>query len=141
MAENHALIPDPAAMYTQTEPLKEVKDLSKNLVCGDFERQYRTGIMEKPARSRNSLIVLGVSIGALAVWMLVLTMVRELQISRLRSEVDELTANMIAMEASVKSLNQKLANKLSNEFKTIEDTVSLRLHFSNGVLNFNLNGA
>lgn len=141
MAENHALIPEPAAMYTQTEALKEVKDLSKNLVSGDFERQYRTGMMEKPLRSRNLLIVLGVSIGALAVWVLVLTMVREVQISRLRSELDELTANMIAMEASVKSLNQKLTSKLSNEFKAIEDTVSRRLHLSNSVLNFTLNGA
>lgn len=123
MAENRALIQE--TMYTQADPLKDVKEVSKNLVSGDFEKQYRNGIMEKPGRRSHAFLVLAVTVGALGVWMVVLTMIQVAQITRLRHEVDELTANMIAMTANVKSLNQKLANnKLFNEFKTIEDTVS-----------------
>lgn len=126
MAENHALIPNPVKMYTQTDALKDVKDMSKNLVSGDFEKQYRDGMMIEKPRRRHIHIVLGVSVVALAIWVIVLTVVREAQITRLRLEVDELTANMIAVTANVKSLNQKLANnRLFNEMN--EDTVSLYL--------------
>lgn len=104
--------------------MKDVKDMSKNLVSGDFEKQYRHDIMIEKPRRRHMHIFLGVSVGALAIWMIVLTVVREVQITRLRLEVDELTANMIAVTANVKSLNQKLANnRLFNVMN--DDTVSL----------------
>ncbi|XP_026486587.2 protein eiger [Vanessa tameamea] len=122
MAENRALIPEPVTMYTQTEALKDVKDLSKNLMSEDYERQYAG--TERGNRRRHGCIVFGVTVGALAVWLLALTIVRELQLTRLREEVDELTANMIAMSANVMSLNQKLENnRLFNEFKALEDTI------------------
>ncbi|XP_049882674.1 protein eiger [Pectinophora gossypiella] len=120
MAENRALIPEPVTMYTQTESLNEVKDLSKNLVSGDFERQYRAGMMEKGGRRRPALAVLGAAVCALAVWLLVLTLLREVQLARLRHQVDELSANMIALTANVKSLNQKVAN---NRVINVEDTI------------------
>lgn len=100
--------------------------MSKNLVSGDFEKQYRDDIMTEKPRRRHMHLFLGVSVGALAIWMIVLTVVREVQITRLRFEVDELTANMIAVTANVKSLNQKLAeNRLFNEIN--DDTVSHQL--------------
>lgn len=126
MAENRALIPEPITMYTQSESLKDVKDLSKNLMSGEFERQY-TG-MEKSRRRRGGTIVLGIAVGALAVWLLVLTILREVQLARLQAQVDELSANMMEMTVNVVSLNTKLTNnRLFNEFKTLEDTV--RIHF------------
>ncbi|KAJ2948035.1 hypothetical protein O0L34_g9833 [Tuta absoluta] len=128
MAENSALIPEPVAMYTQPET-KDAKDLSKNLVSGDFERQYRDGLMEKPGwrRQRHAYAIIGAAIGLLTCWMLIHTLVREVQITRLRNEVDELTANMIALTANIKNVNQKLSNnRLFDDFKHIEDTVSLR---------------
>ncbi|XP_026319631.1 uncharacterized protein LOC113230091 [Hyposmocoma kahamanoa] len=116
MADNHALIPNPVKMYTQTDALKDAKDMSKNLVSGDFEKHYRDDIMIEKPRRRHMHLFLGVSVGVLAIWMIVLTVVREVQITRLRLEVDELNANMIAVTANVKSLNQKLANnRLFNE--------------------------
>lgn len=124
MADNHALIPNPVKMYTQTDALKDAKDMSKNLVSGDFEKHYRDDIMIEKPRRRHMHLFLAVSVGVLAIWMIVLTVVREVQITRLRLEVDELTANMIAVTANVKSLNQKLANnRLFNEMN--DDTVSL----------------
>lgn len=126
MAENHALIPNPVKMYTQADALKDVKDMSKNLVSGDFEKQYRDDIMIEKPRRRHIHIVLGMSVVALAIWVIVLTVVREAQITRLRLEVEELTANMIAVTANVKSLNQKLVNnRLFNEMT--DGTVSLYL--------------
>lgn len=127
MAENSALIPEAVTMYTQTDAMKEIKDMSKNLVSGDFERQYTAGMAEKTGRRRNTCLVsVAVTIGVLAVWLLVLTVVREVQISRLRQEVDQLTANMIAMSANVKSINNKISNhRVLSEFDTLEDTVSL----------------
>ncbi|XP_052738492.1 uncharacterized protein LOC112055873 isoform X2 [Bicyclus anynana] len=122
--ENCALIPEPVTMYTQTEALRDVKDLSKNLMSGDFERQYAKDITEKGGKKRRGCVIFGVTVGALAVWLLVLTIVREVQVTRLRREVEELSANMIAMSATVKSLNEKLTNnRLFNEFKTLEDTI------------------
>ncbi|CAH2050801.1 unnamed protein product, partial [Iphiclides podalirius] len=109
-------------MYTKSDALKEAKDLTKNLVGGDFERQY--GKAEKGGSGRRKCVLVGVSIGVLAVWLLVITLVREVQLTRLRAEVDQLTANMIAMSANVMSLNQKLSNnRLLNEFKNLEDTI------------------
>lgn len=131
MAENCALIPEPVTMYTQTEKLRDVKDLSKNLMSGDFERQYVDNVAEKGAKRGRGCVIFGVTVGALAVWLLVLTIVREVQVTRLRQEVDELSANMIAMSATVKSLNEKLTNnRLFNEFKTLEDTVSTHALFT-----------
>lgn len=128
MSENRALITNPLIMYTQAEKLKEVQDLSKSLVGGDFERQYRG--MEKTRKRRNCVII-SVSLGVLAIWLLILTVLREVQVYRLNQELDELKANMLAMSANVMSLNDKITNnRLFNEFKTLEDTVSviLRLH-------------
>lgn len=120
MAEKHALIPDPLAMYTHTE----TKDMSKNLMSGDFEKQYSE--KSKTTRWRQACVVTGgVTLAALVVWLLVLVMTREVQLTRLRHEVDELTATVIAMSANVKSLNQKFSNnkQLLNEFKS-DDAVS-----------------
>ncbi|CAK1540273.1 unnamed protein product [Leptosia nina] len=112
-------------MYTQTEELSDIKESSKNLMSGDFERQYKEG-MEKGVKGRGC-VVFGVSVAALAVWLLVITVVREVQIANLRHEVDQLTANMIGMSANVMSLNQKLTNnRLFNEFKNLEDTCLLK---------------
>lgn len=123
MAENCALITEPVTMYTQTEALKDVKDLSKNLMSEDYERQYAG--RDRNNRRRKGCVIFGVTVSALAVWVLVLTVVREMQISRLRQELDDLSANMIAISANVVSLNQKLENnRLFNEFKALEDTVS-----------------
>ncbi|XP_045449284.1 protein eiger [Melitaea cinxia] len=122
MAENCALIIEPVTMYTQTEALKDVKDLSKNLMSEDYERQYAG--RDRNNRRRKGCVIFGVTVSALAVWLLVLTVVREMQISRLRQELDDLSANMIAISANVVSLNQKLENnRLFNEFKALEDTI------------------
>lgn len=122
MAENCALITEPVTMYTQTEALKDVKDLSKNLMSEDYERQYAG--RDRNNRRRKGCVIFGVTVSALAVWLLVLTVVREMQISRLRQELDDLSANMIAISANVVSLNQKLENnRLFNEFKALEDTI------------------
>lgn len=123
MAEKHALIPDPLAMYTQTE----TKDLSKNLMGGDYEKQYSDKV--KTARWKQASVVAGgVTLVALVVWLLVLVMFREVQLTRLRHEVDDLTATVIAMSANVKALNQKFSNnkQLLNEFKS-DETVSCNL--------------
>lgn len=120
MAEKHALIPNPLIMYTQTE----TKDMSKNLMGGDFEKQYSEKV--KTTRWKQACVVAGgVTVTALVVWLLVLVMVREVQLTRLRQEVDELTATVIAVTANVKSLNQKFSNnkQLLNDFKP-DDTVS-----------------
>lgn len=129
MAENHALIPEATAMYTQTN-MKESQDISKNLMSGDFERQFRGAMVEKTDRRWQTwLITLAVVVGALLAWLLVFTVVREVQVRQLRREVDELTANMIAMSANFKSLSQKIEkNKLFNEFKDLQDTVSSYLY-------------
>lgn len=129
MAENHALIPEATAMYAQTN-MKESQDISKNLMSGDFERQFRGAMVEKTDRRWQTwLITLAVVVGALLAWLLVFTVVRELQVRQLRREVDELTANMIAMSANFKSLSQKIdKNKLFNEFKDLQDTVSSYLY-------------
>ncbi|XP_072940001.1 uncharacterized protein egr [Epargyreus clarus] len=124
MDENSALISEGATMYTQTEALKEAKDLSVNLMSGDFERQYKDGILEKNVKRRRHCVIVGVSLGALAIWLLVLTIVREMQISRLRQEVEQLTVSMIAMSANVMTLNQKCANnRFLNDLITLEDTM------------------
>lgn len=121
MAENRALIPEPITMYTQTESMKDSKDLSKNLMSGEFERQYPRGENKRP---RGGCIILGIAVGALAVWLLVLTILREVQIVRLQAQVEELSANMMEMTVNVVSLNTRLTNnRLFNEFKTLEDTV------------------
>lgn len=112
--------------------MKEPQDISKNLMSGDFERQFRGAFDEKvdkratfPTMSvKTWLITLGVVFGALLFGLLVFTVVREVQVRHLRLEVDELTANFIALSASVKSLNQKIdKNKLFNEFKDLQDTI------------------
>ncbi|PZC81350.1 hypothetical protein B5X24_HaOG212802 [Helicoverpa armigera] len=110
--------------------MKESQDISKTLMSGDFERQFRGAMVEKTDRRWQTwLITLAVVVGALLAWLLVFTIVREVQIRQLRHEVDELTANMIAVSANVKSLSQKIEkNKLFNEFKELQDTVSLHLH-------------
>ena len=125
MAENHALIPEANSMYTQTN-MKESQDISKNLMSGDFERQFRGAMVEKTDRRWQTLLItLSVVVGALMAWLLVFTIVREVQFRQLRHEVDELTANMIGMSANVKSLSSKIEkNKLFNEFKDLQDTVS-----------------
>ncbi|CAH2241086.1 jg13144 [Pararge aegeria aegeria] len=93
-------------------------------MSGDFERQYANDIAEKGSKKRRGCVIFGVTVGVLAVWLIVLTIVREVQVNRLRQEVDELSANMIAMSATVKSLNERLTNnRLFNEFKTLEDTI------------------
>ncbi|KAM3967712.1 TNF superfamily member 12 eiger [Aphomia sociella] len=125
MAENHALIPEAVTMYTQTDAMKEVKDLSQNLVSGDFERQYKAGMADKYSRRRQTwFVTLVVAVTALVVSLLVLTIVREVEILRLRQQVDNLTANMIAVSANVDSLNNKINNnKLFHEFETLEDAI------------------
>ncbi|CAG9581758.1 unnamed protein product [Danaus chrysippus] len=121
MAEDCALIPEANTMYTNKDSLKDVKDLSKNLMSGEFERRY---IGSDNGRRRKGCVIMGLSVGLLAVWLLVLTVVREVQINNLRQEVNQLTANMIAISANVMSLNQKLSsNRLFNEFKNLEDTI------------------
>lgn len=124
MAENHALIPEATSMYTQTN-MKESHDISKNLMSGDFERQFRGAMVEKTDRRWQTwLITLTVVFGALVAWLLVLTIVREVQVRQLRHEVDELSVNLIAISANVKSLSQKIEkNKLFNEFKDLQDTI------------------
>lgn len=126
MAENHALIAESATMYTQTDALKESKDLSQNLVSGDFEMQYRNRVMEQSGRRRQAcFITSAVTIGAIIVWLLVLTVLREVQIARLRQEVEQLSAHIVAVEATLNGLDQKVSNnRLFNDFKTLEDTVS-----------------
>lgn len=122
MAKNYS--PLPTAMYTQSDALREVKDMSANLVTGKFEKEYR----EPVKKSRVCVIALATAFGALALCLAILTMAREVQLARLRSEVDQLTVNLIAVTANVKSLNQKLSsNKLFNDFRTMDDTVSLTL--------------
>lgn len=119
MAEKHALIPNPLIMYTQAE----TKDMSKNLMGGDFEKQYSEKV--KTGRWKQACVVAGgVTLAALVIWLLVLVMYREVQLTRLRHEVDELTATVIAVSASVKSLNQKFSNNklLLNDFKS-DDTI------------------
>lgn len=124
MAEKHALIPDPITMYTQKETMKEVKDASKNLMGGDFERQYGGPTMNKCDRRMKAWVVtVTATIIGLLLALLVLVIVREIHIARLRSEIDDLTANMIAMSANVKLLNQKYNNKHFNDFKPMEDTI------------------
>lgn len=99
-------------MYTQEVLSKKESDMSKNLVTGEIE--YR------PKKKQGCMIALVVAVGALALSLAVLTVVREMQISRLRSEVDQLTVNMIAVTANIKSLNQKV-NRDLNDFKTLDD--------------------
>lgn len=126
MAEKHALIPDPVAVYKQTDSLNEVKDMSKNLMSGDFERQYKGAMVDNSERRRckSLLITASVILTGLIVGLLILTIVREVQIAHLRREIDELTVNMIAVSANVKSLNQKInSNKHFNNFKPLEDTI------------------
>ncbi|XP_059050941.1 protein eiger [Achroia grisella] len=125
MAEKHALIPEPVAMYTQTETMKEVKDLSQNLVSGDFERQYKGGMADKYTKRRQAwFVTLAVAISAIVISLLVLTVIREIEILRLRQEVNDLTANMIAVSANVNSLNNKISNnKLFNEFESLDDAI------------------
>ncbi|XP_013183980.1 protein eiger [Amyelois transitella] len=121
MAEKHALIPEAVTMYTQTDAMKEIKDMSKNLVSGDFERQYKAGMAEKSRRRNPCLVSLAISVGVLAVFLIVVTVVREVQIARLHQELDQLKVNMIAMSANVKALNNKINNnRLFNDF---EDTI------------------
>lgn len=114
------------AMYSQTDPLKEVKDMSKNLVSGDFETEYR-GVLEKRGRRRQACAVTVVLAFVVAfLWLLALTLVREVQVVRLREDVERLSANMIVLSARLENLNQKVANnKLFNEFKAVDDLVSL----------------
>lgn len=125
MAEKHALIPDPI-MY----PPADAKDLSKNLMSGDFEKQYSVAKVEKCSRWRQTCAVaLAVTLTALVVFLLALYMVREAQLTKLRQEVDELTTSMIAMSANVKSINQKINNnKLFTDYKPSDDTVSATCH-------------
>ncbi|CAB3241090.1 unnamed protein product [Arctia plantaginis] len=124
MAEKHALISE-VIPHIQTN-MKESKDISKNLMGGDFERQFR-GAMDNEKTDRRWhtwLITLGVVVAALVAWLLVFTVVREVQVRQLRHEVDELTANMIAVSANVKALSHKMEkNKLLNEFKEFQDTI------------------
>lgn len=125
MAENHALIPEATSIYTQTN-MKESQDISKNLMSGDFEKQFRGAMVDEKTdrRWQTWLITLGVVVGAVVLWLVVFTVVREVQVRQLRHEVDELTANMIALSSNVKSLNQKIdKNKLLNEFKDFQDTI------------------
>lgn len=124
MAEHHALIPESISINTQTN-MKESQDISKNLMSGDFERQFRNAMVSKTDKWWQTwLITLGVFVGALLTWALVFTVIREIQVRQLRREVDELTANMIALSVNVKSLSQKIeTNKLFNEFKDFQDTL------------------
>lgn len=111
----------PVTMYTQTDALNEVKDMSKNLVSGEFEREYRDGMLEKPQRPRRlCMTVLLVIIGVMAAWLVALTAVHELQLSKLRQDVDAMSADMIALKMSIGSLNQKLLNP---KISPIEDTI------------------
>ncbi|XP_052757777.1 uncharacterized protein LOC113518496 [Galleria mellonella] len=125
MAENHALIPEAVTMYTQTEAMKEAKDLSQNLVSGDFERQYKGGMADKyTKRGQTWFVTLVVAITAIVVSLLVLTVIREIEILRLRQEVNDLTANVIAVSANVNSLNNKISNKkMFHDYETLEDAI------------------
>lgn len=126
MAKNspYELLPESVTIYPQTEALKEAEDMSKNLVSGDFEKEYRDGMIEKGPQRKRHLCVTGllILIAVLAGWLVVLTAVREVQIARLKQEVDELSADMIAIRFTLKSL---VANKKTlTDVKPMEDTVS-----------------
>lgn len=116
MAEKHALIHDPLAMYPPTE----TKDMSKNLMSNDFEKQYCEKVKSKKWKQA-CVIAGGVTLVGVVVCLLILVVVRDLQLKKLRTEVDELTATVIAVSANVKALNLKLNNnKMLNEFKSDE---------------------
>lgn len=125
MAEKYALIPESATMYTQTDAMREIKDLSQNLVIGDFEMQYRNRVFSDTRRRKNWLLTSVVTaIVALFVWLLVITILQEVQVARLRQEVEQLSAHIVAVEASLNGLDQKVSNnRLFNDME-VEDTVS-----------------
>lgn len=116
----YKLLPDGVTMYTQTEALKEAKDMSKNLVSGEFEREYRGN--SRRTKRNVWLTVLIVAVSILTCWMAAMTALRELQLSRLRNDLDGLSVDVLALKLTVKSLNQKLAKK-TTDYKTMEDTV------------------
>ncbi|CAH0405189.1 unnamed protein product [Chilo suppressalis] len=125
MAEKHALISQGVIMYKQTDAMKETKDMSENLVSGDFERQYRNRVVEAGGRRRQACCVtFAVTVGVVVLALLALTIVRELQIKRLCQEVEELSAHIVAVEVNVNALNQRISdNRLFNEFKTFDDAI------------------
>lgn len=126
MAEKYALIPESATMYTQTDAMREIKDLSQNLVIGDFEMQYRNRVLNSDTRRRKNWLLTSVvtAIVALFVWLLVITILQEVQVARLRQEVEQLSAHIVAVEASLNGLDQKVSNnRLFNDME-VEDTVS-----------------
>lgn len=113
-------------MYTQTDAMREIKDLSQNLVIGDFEMQYRNRVLNSDTRRRKNWLLTSVvtAIVALFVWLLVITILQEVQVARLRQEVEQLSAHIVAVEASLNGLDQKVSNnRLFNDME-VEDTVS-----------------
>lgn len=117
MSANQVLLPQ-SAMYKSD--MKEVKDMSKNLMSGDFENQYK-GAMEKCGKKKYACVVtLSVIVIVLGIVLVAMSVIQV----KLRRDVDMLSANMIAMSANLELLNQKIVNKY-NDFKTIDNTVCL----------------
>lgn len=114
-------------MYTKTDVLKENKDLSQNLVSGDFEMQYRnrvTDLSDNWRRKKWLLTSVVTAISALFIWLLVITVMQEIQVARLRREVEQLSAHIVAVEANLNGLNQKVSNNKLFRDDDISDTVS-----------------
>ncbi|KAJ0182316.1 hypothetical protein K1T71_001685 [Dendrolimus kikuchii] len=115
MSANQVLLPG-SAMYKSE--MKDVKDMSKNLMSGDFENQYK-GAMEKCGKKRYACIItLSVIVIVLGIVLVAMSVIQV----KLRHDVDMLSANMIAMSANLELLNQKMVNKY-NDFKTIDNTI------------------
>ncbi|CAG9796365.1 unnamed protein product [Diatraea saccharalis] len=122
MAENYALISESGTMYKQTDSLKDIKDVSQNLMSGDFERQYRNRTVQEGGKRRQACCVtFAVTLTVVVIALSALTVAREIHIRRLCKEVEELSAHIVAVEANVNALNQKISNnRLFNEFKTLD---------------------
>lgn len=112
----YALLPTSLAMYTQSD-VKDERDLSKNLVGGDFESRASDKSVSRKGR-RCGVVLLVAALTVSYIWLIGLTVVREVQLAALRDNVGQLSANLVALEARIN------ANRLFEEFKNLEDTVS-----------------
>lgn len=112
----YALLPTSLTMYTQSNALKDERDLSKNLVGGDFESRGSDKSVNGKRKTCGVVLVLALTISY--VWLIGLTVVRELQLAKLKDDVGQLSANLLALEARVNN------NKIFDDFKNLEDTVS-----------------
>lgn len=120
-SSTYKLLPEAVAMYTQTDPLKGSKDLSKNFVSGDFE--YREDATAKCRRRQICRTVTVVVVGLVLAGLVALSVLREVQLGRLRRDLDDVSADVLAIKVTLKSLNQKLLNRKIIGFKDLDDTV------------------